>query len=353
MADNSDVPDIVQEAHNWRFRLNGSATSRSDLAAFEDWLSADPRHQQAYDRAETVWDALGEVKSEDFASKLHRVSFAERLNLAGQISLRFIADARLPIAIASLAAAAIAVAFVSSNLIDRAGPTQTAREIATAAYKTGLGETRSFALEDGSEITLGAASQVETAFSETERRATLIEGVAYFDIAENPEQPFSVDADEMTVHVTGTQFDIKKRDDLVRVAVAEGRVNVRYPLVIDGEVYSMSQGDDLVAGQQVSASIAGGMSSVSEVDASTVGVWRDDRLVYDGDPLSELVADANRYSALPVKIEEAVDEVSSLRVRGAFSGREIDEMLSILPLVHALEIDRSDPSEIVIREARG
>ncbi|MEM8920752.1 MAG: hypothetical protein AAGB25_05250, partial [Pseudomonadota bacterium] len=122
---------------------------------------------------------------------------------------------------------------------------------------------------------------------------------------------------------------------------------------IDGEVYSMSQGDDLVAGQQVSASIAGGMSSVSEVDASTVGVWRDDRLVYDGDPLSELVADANRYSALPVKIEEAVDEVSSLRVRGAFSGREIDEMLSILPLVHALEIDRSDPDKIVIREARG
>ena len=118
-----------------------------------------------------------------------------------------------------------------------------------------------------------------------------------------------------------------------------------------GTISSLNQQSDLSSGQTISAQPTEGLSDVLSIDPILIGAWREDRLIYDGDPLAVLVSDLNRYSETPVRIEEAENEVSRLRIRGAFSGREIDEMLSTLPLIHPLEIDRSDPDEIIVRSA--
>ena len=153
----------------------------------------------------------------------------------------------------------------------------------------------------------------------------------------------------MNARVTGTSFEVNQRNNLVRVAVAEGSVRVKFPLIVDGSPSSLNRQVDVTAGQKIDADPTTGLSNIFDFDTSLIAAWRDDRLIYDGDPLSVLVADANRYSTTPIRIEEAEYDVSSLRIRGAFSGREVDEMLSTLPLVHSLEIDRSDADLIIIR----
>lgn len=346
-----DLEDIVRTAHEWRVLIDGPDATEFDHWAFKVWLAADPRHEEMYGRAETLWSALGEVPATDFDSRLRAPSIAERwTHLTGAIAASF---ARPSIRFATSGAAFAALALGVFAVTTRSHPETVtiAETIVNESYATELGETRSIKLTDGTSVTLGAASEITTAFSGTTRQAELISGVAFFDIANDPNRPFLVDAADMTVTVTGTAFDVRRTGDAVRVLVAEGDVEVSYPFIIDDKATSLISRRDITAGQQVAASRDDGMQSVRSISLTTVGAWRDDRLIYDGDPLADLVADANRYSARRVVIEGDVEQISRLRIRGAFSGRDIDGMLSTLALIHPVDIDRSEPDTIRIRAA--
>ncbi|MEM6554527.1 MAG: FecR domain-containing protein [Pseudomonadota bacterium] len=346
MTEHIDLTEIVRTAHDWRMRLSSLGTTQADRDAFDAWLAADPRHEQAYARAETLWDGLGELTHNDFSSALYESSTGEKVRSLRSFTMGVFAS---PFAWASGVAVAAAIALVGPILSNVSAPTSADQIITTRLFETNLGEIQSFQMEDGTMITLGAASEIRMEYSETIRSANLLKGDIFFQVSSDPSRPFTVIANDMKVQVTGTSFDVKKQDSLIRVAVAEGSVRVRYPLVVDGTISSLNQQSDLTSGQIISAKPTEGLSDVVQIDPILIGAWREDRLIYDGDPLAVLVSDLNRYSTTPVRIEETENEVSRLRIRGAFSGREIDEILSTLPLIHPLEIDRSDPDQIIIR----
>jgi transmembrane sensor len=86
-------------------------------------------------------------------------------------------------------------------------------------------------LPDGSRVWLNAASSIRypTAFTGNER-AVSINGEAYFEIAENEQMPFSVNAgDRAAVRVLGTHFNVKGYEDEERITVTllEGAVKVQ------------------------------------------------------------------------------------------------------------------------------
>ena len=348
MTEQIDFPEIVRTAHEWRVRLSSLGTTQADRDAFDAWLTSDPRHEQAYARAETLWDGLGELRHDDFWGALNQASFGEKIQNLRAFALSVFGA---PFAWASGLALVAAMAAFALSVSNVSIPRATDQIVSTRLIETSLGEIQSFEMDDGTTITLGAASEIVVEYSDMTRSANLVRGDAYFQVSSNPSRPFTVNANDMKVQVTGTSFDVKKRDGLIRVAVAEGSVRVRYPLVVAGTISSLNQQSDLSSGQTISAQPTEGLSDVLSIDPILIGAWREDRLIYDGDPLAVLVSDLNRYSETPVRIEEAENEVSRLRIRGAFSGREIDEMLSTLPLIHPLEIDRSDPDEIIVRSA--
>ncbi len=96
-------------------------------------------------------------------------------------------------------------------------------------YATISGEKKSFLLEDGTEIWLNASSSltIDKNYNNKERKVYL-NGEAWFNVAKNKQKPFIVIADNITVKVYGTKFNISsyKWDNIIKTNLEEGRISL-------------------------------------------------------------------------------------------------------------------------------
>lgn len=342
--------DILRIAHDWRRRMAEPGAGARERADFEAWLAADAAHEEFYDRAVTFYEAMGRLEEDDLGSKVLQKTSGERWYLFRQWATDQLRapKSQLVTAASALACMAMVALFVPTLLKERQD-TVVSELVASVTYDTGIGEMEDFTLADGTAITLGAASQVEIAFSGTSRKVNLKSGAAFFDVTSDPERPFIVEAGDMKARVLGTQFDVSRSGNLIKVGVAEGSVKVSYPLVVDKTPMSILSEREVTAGEQVAARLSEGLSSVRQVNIETVGAWRTNTLYYRGERLADLVADANRYSEDQVIIEGDAERISDFRVQGSFNAKDIDGMLSDLAEVYPVVIDRSGDGLIAIR----
>ncbi|GAA0536688.1 FecR family protein [Chitinophaga japonensis] len=98
------------------------------------------------------------------------------------------------------------------------------------------GMTYQVRLADGSEIQLNSATTLQFPFAFGENREVTIKGEAYLKIAQNAERPFIVhlrgesqdQADEVTIQVLGTEFNINSYDaERLQVALVNGAVQLK------------------------------------------------------------------------------------------------------------------------------
>ena len=343
---------IKDEAYEWYLLLHGSEATSEDRSAFEQWRVADPRHDDAYDRAATVWTALGNLDTKDLdpdvarrpavdrtmewlARRLDQLSFAPRWQvLAGGGGVAFVVSA---IVLAWWAAGGRTPEVMNPPRV--------------ADYATDVGETRSVTLADGTVATLGAATRLRTEISAGERRIFLSRGAAIFEVFPDSGRPFSVAAGMVTATALGTLFEVRMNGDVVRVAVDEGRVEVAKPFMIGGRASSMLTRNELAAGQFITAVEALNADPVAALDEAAFGAWRDDRLDYVGATLRELIADANRYSKRRIVVEGDTAAFDGMRVTAFFDGKDIDSMLALLPSLFSVTVDTAAAQDIVVRPA--
>ena len=188
---NSEIEGIRRAAHEWRAVLSAESASDADRQAFRIWLRADPRHEDAFDRAETVWSALGALRSEDLNAATARPSLHERISAAIRIfSNRSGFGRPLTIGVGvSVATCALVAAIYVLGL--NGGPMAGAERVAVG-HATGKGELKTIALADGTRARLGAATRLEVTLTDDRRQVRLLSGAAYFDVASDPVRPFAV-----------------------------------------------------------------------------------------------------------------------------------------------------------------
>lgn len=355
MADKkTEQKDIELAALEWRVRLKSGSAKASDFQAFDAWLERDERHAAAYDGATTLWQALGTLDETTLEPHLFRESWrvkARRLfyDLPSSLS----APPRRAL-IGGGAAIALSLVAISAFFI---GPwTATAPSMKEAplitAHATQRGETKDVVLSDGSKITLGAATHIEFAASADARKVTLLGGAAVFDVASDPDRPFTIAADKFTATVVGTVFDVRSNGGVVRLSIVEGAVDVAHPLVINGDASGIISQKSLVAGQQIRATASDGLASATPFKEEDFAAWREDRLGYVGATLEELIADANRYSKREIILEEGLQSTISERATFTFNGNDVPRLLSTLPALFPVAIDDQGAGPIVVRGAR-
>lgn len=97
------------------------------------------------------------------------------------------------------------------------------------------GKTFQLKLADGSHVVLNAGTKLKYPVSFLgENRTVFLNGEAYFEVAEDSENPFIVSTDDMDIEVLGTQFNVTSyTDDQKTYAVlVEGKVAARNNLAI-------------------------------------------------------------------------------------------------------------------------
>lgn len=333
---------IDEAASDWLVRLSESPHAGAEQDAFEAWLAQDPAHGEAYDALSRTWEDAGQLK--------HLKALADpnpKLSLPAQLARGVAALWSRPGLAAGgflTAAAAAAFAFVfMPPMLERPD----------AAFATPIAETRDVRLPDGSVVTLGAHSEIETFYSATERRVRLTSGEAFFDVVHNESLPFVVEAGGTIIRDIGTKFNVRRSDQRIGVSVAEGVVQVsqRGETARAGDRI-LRAGEQLDVAQRLALPFIqpAALPATQAIQTSAVAPWRAGRLSYNDAPLSELVADVNRYYAPGVHL--ASSEAGQLRVTASFRTNEIPAFLDALGSALPVEVaQRSDHSFDVSRRA--
>lgn len=308
---------IDEEAQAWVLRLMERPDPETERAC-RAWRMADPRHEEAFQLAGRAWDLAAATS---VAVDQGWRAEAEALRAAA-------ARPRRPTAWAAGIGMALAASLVAALLL----PPMLAP--ADAHIATGTAEVRAVRLADGSRLTVGARTEIEVDYSQDSRRVRLDGGQAFFEVAHDARRPFTVVAGDVEILVTGTKFDVKRIGEEVRVSVLEGRVELRRrPALPLGLLRPEKPARVLSGGLQAALDPGSGFALPAPAKAPP-GEWREGRFYYADAPLSEVLADASRYSPQPIR---AADEwIAALRVTISFEadnvGRLLGNLEEILPV---------------------
>ncbi|HUW49438.1 MAG TPA: FecR domain-containing protein [Sulfuricella sp.] len=307
-----------ERAAYWFARLRADDCSEGERLSFEAWLSESDVHRREYDRLRLMWEELDGLKGQ-----FQSVGVASRPRAASR-PLRGFSSFGWP----QLSAAAALLIAVGIGWFGIDGA-------AMQSYGTAKGEQRGITLPDGSVAQLGTDTLLTVEMSAKLRKVRLEKGEALFTVA-HEERPFEVGAGNGVIRDIGTQFDVRRDDRRVAVAVLNGAVEVRLG---EGKVGS-DAGTTLALskGQQAFYS-ENGLSTVSPADEKTVTAWRNGKLVFDGTPLAEVVRELERYHDRRIVIADP--SLGTLKVSGVFNAGDLDGLLLALQQVLPLQAERT------------
>ena len=309
-----------REAAEWLVKLDNQldrgGLSAADRVALRRWLRQNPEHGQILQRQAELWGDMDVLAT--YARARPRSQRAPAF------------------ALATLGALAI----VCSGLwllLSAPGEPGAERLVATA-----VGGQREERLADGSRVHLNTDSLITVQFGAGERRVRLLRGEAAFDVAHDPERPFSVYAHNRIVTALGTRFTVRLGAQKVRVAVAAGKVALGR--ASPGSERRPAPGAQpaqdvmfLVQGQRAELPLAGSaapvLAAMDQQAQERTFSWLQGRLIFDDERLATIVAEVSRYTAVKLTI---APELGDIRLSGRFKTGDTEALLE------ALELARTD-----------
>ena len=314
MSQGPEQQSITEAAAEWAVRLHAGALSEDDQAQLDQWLAADARHAPALRFAEQTWAALGELALEarPLAHRLPPAAARPAPVTRRRRPLRWVGRA----AVLSLV---LAVGWVS-------GPTLLLQM--QSDYRTGAGEIRTVQLDDGSSVELDASSAISIDYDSNERRISLLAGSAVFDVApmgEAETRPFVVQSAGGRTRALGTQFVVgREGSEQAWVGVLQHSVAVSLQ---SPPVQGAAQ-QTLEEGQSARYSAKNGVQPLPGFDLSAATSWRRGVLIFDRQPLGQVIEQLNRYR--PGQILLANPALASRQVSGVFRLEMLDSALQTL-----------------------
>jgi transmembrane sensor len=301
------------EAVAWYARSRSGRLTADESESLRQWLMADLRHQDAYDDVRGAWEALDEVRMDPEILRVREDAVRGVRRHKG-----FVVGAGA--AASALVAVVVAALFVVGPL----RPSEPPR-----VYATKTGEQASLTLADGSKVLLDTDSRMKVwSRLHGERRVDLLNGRAFFEVAKNPERPFVVHVGHGSVTALGTAFDVRLNPKGMRVVLVEGKVRVA-PVVAASGAKPMA----MVAGQQIVND--GSVMRLSPANLEVETSWRAGALVFQEQPLSEVVAEVNRYTERKIEIVDP-----SIADRKVSAVLKISDTATFLEAIRSMRIAR-------------
>jgi transmembrane sensor len=335
--------DLIWEtAAEWAARLDANDLTNEERSAFAAWLRASPAHLREYLNVEALRESLrGTLRADDTAvadllreehSNVVALELASR-EPAMQAPKSSCHRARTyGLAAAGLLVAAIGLALHSLGFLKQ------------NVYATDIGETRRIALADGSIVELNTGSEISVRIDGEVREIDLAKGEAFFSVAKDATRPFRVLSDSVMVRAIGTQFSVHRKSGGTIVTVVEGKVAAQ------GEGRPV----ELTAGQQVTMASRSARRAVpvraENIDAVRATAWRQHRLIFDNQPLAEVVAEFNRYNRQ--KLVVADPELAAQGISGVFDPDKPQGLLLFLDKKGGVKaIDGADSTLMLVRQS--
>lgn len=309
-----------QDADDWFIRMR-RPDAEDARAQFEEWCSVSA-HAQAYERRVRSYDTLMFLAS------------------TGTVRNRNLDNAKpwvLRPAFRKYAAAAIGLMLMGALLLIVAqrsfGEPHSFSRIEVASVEE---VPRHISLPDGSELILDRGSRVQISYDHKQRRLRLLLGRARFSVGHDEARPFIVEAGAGRVIAHGTLFDVELTQNIVRIALLQGAVEVR-----DASRGNGRKRLELMAGERTAIE-GGSVANPTSIEVAE-SQWPNDMLVFDSVDIGEAVASFNRTAPTPVLFE--LRSAQPMKVTGAFRRSDSESFARQLAATFGLRVEmREDGS---------
>ncbi|WP_307941760.1 FecR family protein [Pseudomonas mosselii] len=309
MMNENDSHPPLDQALEWCVRLQDAGVTAAEREAFARWLAADPSHPAAWQRAWQVWGVAGVAGHAHVAASRTPLRRLPRRRFGGLATA------------AALLLAFTVFAFSPARWAD---------------YRTEVAQVRSWTLDDGSIVQLAPHTALDVSFSADERRLRLYQGEAWFKVTPNPARPFIVEAAGGDVRALGTAFDVQVLEDGANVTVTEHSVRVSRA----GQQAEAEEGQALHYDAQ-------GIGALRHVDPGQQLAWREQRLVFRDEPLTQVLQRLQPYSRAHLLLTDS--SLAQLRVTAAVQAREADAALQSLQFILPIRVTMVGPWLTLVR----
>lgn len=344
-ARDKNADAIIDEASQWLVRLSSPQVSIEERRAFVAWLKRSPVHLAEYLRLECTWADLADVDSSKTLNvqELLAAEEANVVELLPSVSappplIKPPPRRRFGLAIAACMVLALAAFFSFQALV-------------AGRYSTHIGEQRTIRLEDGSTVALNTNTAIRVELTDAMRRVKLDRGEALFNVAKDPTRPFRVLSDRAIAQAVGTSFVVRRNTDDTVVTVIEGQVAVarvdQNRLAATAEVPANA----LRVSAGVRADIVSREIQTSPVpNLAAVTAWQTGRLVFEGQALSEVVAEFNRYNQVQLVLEDSA--LSAEQLSGVFDANDPRALVRFLERANVIEPAQASGENILLTPRR-
>lgn len=327
-----------EEAVAWCMRMAEGRLTAGEHRAFDAWL-AQAGHREAFAEAVAVWQGLEGVYDQPELIRARGQALESFRQANSRRWAKRVSDGwRWPAGLAAALLLAICGAFYWMR-------------DTIQVYETGIGERLVAVLDDGSKLSLDAATRIEVQFTDERRKLELLSGRAKFDVAKNPLRPFSVAAGSKVVVAVGTSFSVERLREQVRVVLYEGRVEILehldavaepQPLRFDESLAARER--TLVPGRELVAT-AGSTARILPADAPRSLSWEAGQLNFVNEPLSSAVERMNRYSKEQLELGDA--QVAAFSISGVFTAGDIDAFVEGVTTFFPVDVERRSERRVL------
>ena len=224
-------------------------------------------------------------------------------------------------------AAAVALMVAVSYFSFKGGQNNVESAFGDIVVEAPQGSRTQMTLPDGTKVWLNAGSKISyTQGYSLVNRLVMLVGEGYFEVAHNEQLPFHVSSKDLQVSVLGTKFNFRdySTDAEAIVSLAEGKVALNDLSHPGKETVYLTPNQRAVMDKQT------GKISVEDYTASNAIQWTNGNLIFDGEPLIDIVKDLERSYNVEITISDK--KLLTLRFYGNFVRQEqsLNEVLDAL-----------------------
>lgn len=274
------------------------------------WIIADNNTKEKEDASLEYWNELKTEIDANTYSALKRVN-------------RRIGYSEKQLSTVSFNKRALQIAAILIPLFMIAGGyyyhTQTKLTKVTVAY----GETRHLFLPDSSEIWINAGSHIKypKTFND-KQRLVYLEGEAYFSVRKDQARPFIVKAEQLSVKVIGTKFNVKAypEDELITTTLTSGKVEIITPT---------KESKILQPNEQLTYNTSTSLMHIENISSTETNAWLSGQLLFINSSFKDIKQTLERR--FNVIIEDKADiPASKLYTAKFMKGETLNEILNVL-----------------------